>query len=287
MIYSNIKVSKYRSFIKLSAIFLLILIASGSLFAQYKGEPVKKDRLIKALNSRQLQTSDIVTIIKTNGVNFALTPETRKALIEAGARPEVLQAIDENLRLSKDGENLASKNRSSADYDDLIDQAIYVFKDKNNPQDAVQFLQAAVKIKPDDPAAFQMLGFVNLYGLKNLPQAKKYMMESVKKGGSAVFRVFHDDNGDFTKRCVGSLYVSPDRIRYESDDNIHTFESSTHSISKIKLDRESSSVWKKHPIFKVYLKIGNAETKFRFAPVNGKLEESKLAAQIVLEAKIN
>lgn len=287
MVYSNIKVGGYRNFVRFLAIFLLILIASSSLFAQYKGEPVKKDRLIKALRSRQLQTRDIVTIIRTNGVNFALTTETRQALIEAGARPEVLDAIDENLRLEKDGENLASKNKTSADYDDLIDQAIYVFKDKNSPQDAVQFLQAAVKIKPDDPSAFQMLGFVNLYGLKNLPQAKKYMMQSVKKGGSAVFRVFHDDNGDFTKRCEGSLYVSPDRIRFESDDNIHTFESSTVSISKIKLDRESSRVWKKHPIFKVYLKIGKTETKFRFAPVNASEAESKLAAQIVLEAKIN
>ncbi len=275
----------FKTFKKLTAGFVLLLLFGSILYAQeYKGSPVKKDRLIKALRSKQLQTRDIVTIIRSNGVNFALTPKIREALVEAGARPEVIQAIDENLRLPlEEKEGIATEE----DYDDLIDQAIFVYKDKNNPRGAVQFLQAAAKIRPEESAAYQMLGFVNLYGLKNLPQAKKYMRESVTKGGSAVFRVYHDDGDDFEKRCTGSLYISPESIRFESDDNIHTFETSTNSVSRIKLDTESSKVWKKHPIFKVFLKIGETKTKFRFAPVSGKTEESKMAAQIVLEAKIS
>jgi hypothetical protein len=113
------------------------------------------------------------------------------------------------------------------------------------------------------------------------------MRESISKGGSAVFRVYHDDNGDFTRRCTGSLYLSPDSIRFESDDNIHTFETSPLSVSKVKLDRESTRSWKKRPIFKVFLKIGGAKTKFRFAPLSGKDQESKMFEQLVLVAKIS
>ncbi len=289
MNYPNFVNFGSKGFIKVTAVcFLILFIGVISFAQQYKGEPVKKERLIKALRSKQLQTRDIIAIIKSNGVNFALTPENRKTLIEAGARPEVIEAADENLRVPSDGDNFASKNgKTSADYDDLVEQAIYVFKDKNNPKDAVKFLETAIKIRPNESAAYQMLGYINLYGLKNLPQAKKYMVESVKRGGSAVFRVFHDDGNDFEKRCTGSLYVSPENIRYESDNNIHTFETSTVSVSKVKLDRESSKVWKNYPIFKVYLKIGEAETKFRFAPVTGNEVESKIAAQLILEAKIS
>ncbi len=288
MNYSSILIIKRKNFTRFTTVCLIVLTLGIVSFAQqYKGIPVKKDRLIKALRSKQLQTRDIVTIIRSNGVDFALTADTRKNLIAAGARPEVIRAADENLRLPSKDDNFDSKNgNSSADYADLLDQAIYVFEDKNNSKDAVKFLESAIKLRPKDPAAYQMLGFVNLYGLKNMRMAKKYMIESVSKGGSAVFRVYHDDNGDFTKRCTGSLYISPENIRYESDDNIHTFETSTLSVSKIKNDRESSALWKKHPVFKVFLKIGEAETKFRFAPVSGSEAEAKMVAQLVIEAKI-
>ena len=283
-----ISIVGYRSFTKIiMACLLILMFGIGSYAQQYKGAPVKKERLVKALRSRQLQTSDIVAIIKSNGVDFALTPETRKTLITAGARPEVIQAADTNLRVPSKDDDYASKNgKSSASYEDLLDQAIYVFEDKKNPKDAVKFLETAVKIRPKDPAAYQMLGFINLYGLKNVRMAKKYMIEAVSKGGSAVFRVYHDDNGDFTRRCTGSLYISPENVRYESDNNIHTFETSTLSVSKVKDDWQSSKLWNKYPIFKMYLKIGEAETKFRFAPVSGKEEEAKLVAQLVIEAKI-
>lgn len=172
-------------------------------------------------------------------------------------------------------------------YNDLLEQAMFNYKDQKKPQDAVQLLETAVKIKPNDPAAYQMLGFVHLYGLNNLTEAREYMRESIKNGGSAVFRVLHDDNGNFVKHCIGSLYISPEDIRYESDDNIHTFETSTVNIDKIKLDRESSTIWNNRSIFKVFLKIGNAEAKFRFAPVSGKVEESNMVAFFIEESRKN
>lgn len=283
------KVRAYRSFFRVLTAVSLVFITASVSFGQYKGAPVKKDRLLKALKSRQLQTGDIVTVINTNGVDFQLTNDVKKSLIAAGARPEVIKAVAENVR-SNDNTLVRSKRRnkkSEADYNELLNQALSSFRDQKNSANAINFLKAALKLKPKDPKAYQMLGFVNLYGLNNQIEAQKYMREAILNGGSAVFRVYHDDQGSFTKRCSGSLYISPERIRFESDDNIHTFETSTVNIDKTILDRESSKIWKKHSIFKVFLKIGKSEAKFRFAPISGKVQESQMASQFIEESKAN
>ncbi len=290
-------INAYRSVIKITTTCFLILITGGDLIAQYKGAPVKKARLVQAIRSRQLQTADIVTIINTNGVDFRLTPETRKALVAAGARPEVIKAVSNNSRLpaetdtsaAKTGKsNIIRRNKPAApSYDDLLGQAIYSYKEQRNPKSAVRFLETAARINPKNPAAYQMLGFVYLYGLNNLPEAEKSMRESLLNGGSAVFRVFHDDNGKFTDRCTGSLYISRDALRFESDNNAHTFETSSVNVDKIKLDDESTRVWKKHSVFKIFLKIGKDKAKFRFAPLTGEQEESKMVARFIAASNSN
>lgn len=285
-----LKIKAIKDFPKIAAALFLIFVVAATSFGQYRGAPVKKERLLKALKSRQLQTGDIVSVINTNGVDFALTEEVKRALVAAGARPEVIKAVAENERSPYNDPTLAKKRRGkkgAADYDELLSQAIATFRDQKNPRGAINYLKTALKMKPKDPKAYQMLGFISLYGMNNLAEAQRYMRASILNGGSAVFRVYHDDNGNFTGRCSGSLYVSPERIRFESDDNVHTFETSTVNVDKIKLDKESSKIWKNHPIFKVFLKIGKAEAKFRFAPINGKIEESQMASRFIEESQTN
>jgi tetratricopeptide (TPR) repeat protein len=285
-----------KSFIKITAACFLILASVFNLFAQYRGAPVKKERLISVLRSRQLQTRDIVSVINSNGVDFKMTAAIKNLLIAAGARPEVIQAVANNPRTALSNNSMLAKtdrnkkkdkNKLSKSYDDLLEQAIYTYKDQENPKAAVRYLEAAVKLKPKNPAAYQMLGFVNMYGLKNLPQAEKLMHQSIENGGSAVFRVYHDDTGNFTGRCSGSLYISPGSIRFESDDNRHTFETSTINVDKFKLDTESNRDWKDYSIFKLYLKFGKDKAKFRFAPISGNEEESKMAGRFITDSKID
>lgn len=284
---------KLQGLFKIASACLLILVSVFNLFAQYRGAPVKKDRLIKALRSKQLQTRDIVAVINSNGVDFTLTPETKRLLIAAGARPEVIRAIADNSRF--DGDSTFAKTRKPtpaqkmtlANYEDLLDRAMLSYKDRQNLKDAVRFLETAVKMNPKKPEAHQLLGFVNLYGLNNLSAAEKSMRESFVNGGSAVFRVYHDDTGSFNSRCSGSLYISPETIRFESDDNRHTFETSSVNIDKFKLDTESNRSWKKHTVFKVLLKIGKSDIKFRFAPISGKEAESLMVERFVYVSKNN
>src|SRR5689334_19776836 len=107
-----------KSLLRFSIACFLVFVIGSSSFAQYKRAPVKKDRLLKALRSRQLQTGDIVAVINSNGVDFLLTEEVKKALIEAGARPEVISAVANNQRYdSQANDNFAKnkrKNRNSS-----------------------------------------------------------------------------------------------------------------------------------------------------------------------------
>lgn len=258
----------------------LLTGAAGVDAQRYKGEPVRKDRLAKALRSKQLRIEDIITVVRSNGVDFALTPETRRELAGAGAGEELLRAIDENLRLSPD-------TTPAGDYRDLLAQADYMYTEKKNPGGAVRFLNAAVKAKPDEAGAYEMLGRISLYDLNDPVRAAEYMKASVARGGSAVLRVYHDDSGDFRHRCAGRLHISAQNIRYESDDGRHRFETPAWSVSRVRFDTESAGDWHKHPVFKIYLRIGDSRTKFRFAPVSGKKSESTLAAGLILEAKIS
>lgn len=287
-----------ENFRKLAAACLLILTAAvGVSFAQYKGAPVKKERLVRALRSGQLQTADIVTIINRNGVDFPLTEETKRQLVAAGARPEVIKAVADNSRVAAADANAIAKspiNKKTVknkfappDYDELLASAMYSFKEQKNPAAALRSLNAAVKSQPANPAAYQMLGFVYLYGLNDLAQAEKSMRDAFANGGSAVFRVYHDDNGKFTHRCTGSLYVSKDTLRFESDDNVHTFETQTVNIERIKLDTETTREWKKRSIYKVILKFGKEDVKFRFAPVNGALAESQMVGRFIAASNSN
>ncbi len=290
-------IKECKSIIKITTTCFLILISGINLFAQFRGAPVKKDRLISVLRSKQLQTRDIVAVINTNGVDFSLTPDVRKALVAAGARPEIIRAVENNRRTQpNEGSIFASNDFKKTiieidppviDYDALLEQAIHTYKDQNNPKNAVRYLETAIKMKPKASQAYQIMGFVELYGLNNPGEAQKFMRESISNGGSAVFRVYHDHKGSsMAHRCTGSLYVSPEKIRFESDNNIHTFEALTANVEKIKVDRATSEVWKNYPIFKVFLKLGKGKNSFRFAPVSGKEDETNMVAQFVQESKI-
>lgn len=286
-----------QSLTKFFVACLLIFVIGLTSFGQYRGAPVKKDRLLKALRSKQLQTADIVAVINTNGVDFRLTPDLRKTLVAAGARPEVIRAIENNRRQSQTNNTVFARNDfkntiidekpQSVTYDDLLENAIRSFKEQKNPKGAVSFLKAAINMKPASSEAYQMMGFVNLYGLNNKDEAQKYMQEAIAKGGSAVFRVYHNDNGKFTNHCTGSLYVSPERVRFESDDNLHTFETSMKNVSGIKTYRGNAKAGKNKPVFRILLQPGKGKTKLTFSPLTGKDEELNLAALIINESKEN
>ncbi|MGH9900855.1 MAG: tetratricopeptide repeat protein [Pyrinomonadaceae bacterium] len=81
----------------LAAILLLPGLLAPSAFTQ-GDPPVKKDRLVSILRSKQYQAREIVSVINEVGVDFQLTPAVESELVAAGARPSVLAAVRENYR---------------------------------------------------------------------------------------------------------------------------------------------------------------------------------------------
>ena len=250
----------YRILIKTAATCLLALLMVGGVSAQYKGNPVKKDKLVSVLRSKQLQTREIVAVVKSNGVDFQLTPALEKELVTAGARPEVITAIRDNYRqpsaasnpsvasknnnnkkftgqpLAKDaivtllengvpdaqvrknvqargvnfkvnsqniseikraggsvalvnligasfvsdvgkpsdaGNNTTGSTAGSNAYDDLIDKAVDFYDNKKDKQAALASLQQAVKMDVNNSRAYQLLGYMNLYGFSNFAEAER------------------------------------------------------------------------------------------------------------------
>ena len=366
---------KNRNFIKMIfktwMIGVLMLSATSVLLAQYKGAPVKKEKLISVLRSKQLQTREIVNVIKSNGVDFQVTPAIEQELVTAGARPEVVGAARDNFRttavaksdktvattktkftgkpLDKDAivtllengvadaqvrknveargvsfkttaqinteikkaggsvalvnlitasfvnpnENSASNNtvaaagggggNSSDDYQELVSKAVDQYDNQKNAIGAIATLQQAIKLAPDEARAYQLLGFTMLYGQKNFDEAEKYMREAINRGGSAVFRVFHDHDGLFGVTCQGSLYIAKDTVRFESDDNVHTFETTDASIKQVKMNSVFKTFYKaKSGSFKIILKSGeNDSVKFSFAPLTDNALESKMIIRLI------
>lgn len=352
--------------IKGCIVCLVILTAYGNLLAQYKGLAVKKEKLISVLRSKQLQTREIVDIIKSNGVDFQLTPTVETELVSAGARPEVIEAVRGNYRLAAEvskpatttgnktkytgnpltkdaivallengvsdaqvrknvetrgvsfqatpqviseikkaggsialvhligasyintnkgnaGNNSVAAVNPAAIYDGLIDKAVDQYDNKKDKQGALATLQEAVKLNPNNARAYQLLGYMNLYGFNNFVEAERNMKESINHGGSAVFRVFHDHTGTFSESCRGSLYIAKDTVRFESDDNVHTFQTTDADIQKIKTNSAFKRAFQsKNGSFQIVLKSGDKDNvKYSFAPLTNNIEESKMVIRLI------
>jgi hypothetical protein len=124
---------------------------------------------------------------------------------------------------------------------------------------------------------------MNLYGFTNYAEAERNMRESLTRGGSAVFRVFHDHNGTFSVFCKGSLYVAKDAVRYESDDNVHTFQTLDADIQKIKTNSAFKRAFQsKNGSFQIVLKSGDKDgIKYSFAPLTDNIAESKMVIRLI------
>ena len=264
----------------LSAIFIL---TPTVVIAQYKGQPVQRDRLIQVLRSKQFQSSDIVQIISESGVDFRLTPVTENQLVAAGARPPVLEAVRKNFRGNGSAPSSRGKKRAEvSDYSSLLNDAVNAYDNQKNFAEAESFLQHAVSMQPDNPRAYQLLGFMSLYGRHDFDAAEGYWKKSISLGGNAVLRVIHDHDGSFLTSCEGSLYISKNIVRFESDNNIHTFETTDSNIKKIEVNNK----WKrlvqfKGGSFKLVLKMVDGTTNYNFAPLSGKADESKMIIRLI------
>jgi tetratricopeptide (TPR) repeat protein len=267
---------------RLVVLAILILLASAAVEGQYKGEPVKRDRLVKVLRSKQFQSKDIVQIINENGVDFRLDAGAESELCAAGARPLVIDAVRRNFRGgNRSAASVRGSNVSNDSYASTIEQAVEAFDIRKDYKAARQLLTQAANSQPTNPRAFQLLGFLSLYGEKDFDEAEKSWKKAIGLGGAAVLRLKHDHDGSFLKTCEGSLYISRNVVRFESDNNEHTFETTDANIKSIEVNNRWRRKFQfKQGSFKIELKR-KENSDFSFAPMTGKTDESKMIIRLI------
>src|SRR5262249_10282877 len=121
--------------------------------------------------------------------------------------------------------------KKGPDYEDLTDQAISAMQ-ANNSVGAIRVLQQAIQVDPSRATAYQLLGFAQLYGIKDINSAESSMKAAMERGGSAVFYVYHDHDGFFKTFCEGSFFVSKTGVSYKAKDGNHTFEAANSIIKE-------------------------------------------------------
>lgn len=248
--------SNLNFFIKSICFCLLVMMIPFDAAGQSKKNPVTKERLVSVLRSKQVSNGDIVKIINTNGVNFQLTAAVETELVGAGARAPVIEAVKNNYTGSVAANPVGPINKptppnnrnsdvndsgpgfynASEEYQRLMEQAAYTADTLRNFPAAVNLLQQAMQKSPQSPQAYQLMGYIGLYGYGNFMESENYMRKAINLGGTAVFRVYHNHGGDFSGYCRGTLFISKNSVVFESMDSMQTFETPRSEIKQVRIN---------------------------------------------------
>jgi tetratricopeptide (TPR) repeat protein len=272
----------------------LLLFPAGAA-AQAK-KPITREGLVKAVRINGLSTAELVQQIQSRGVSFRMTPDAEAELRAAGARPEIIAAARSNYRQApavaggggrRPSGGSSRPGRGGPDYDDLTDQATAAF-DMRDASRATQLLRQAIQLSPQQPRAYQLLGFTQLYLQSNISEAEKNMRRAIELGGSAAFRVFHDHlNGTFNQTCSGTLFITKSNVTFRADDGRDTFEAADSLIKEIKTNKVSGGAFgvllgnKNLGAFHIKVRLGSDSRNYNFAPLTNKKAESELIITLV------
>ncbi len=223
---------KYRIFSRsvISISFCFLLMSSSDTLAQYKGMPVKKDKLVRVIRTKQLSTREIVTVIKTNGVDFKVTPLIEAELSGAGARPEVLSAASSNYRAPASQKQPVPTpiERAADDYDQLYDQAYNTLSQivtvtsldqaSSISRSVIEISNRAIKLDPSRPDAYKLICTNHIF-MRNFGEAERNCQMAVDRGGSLAFPVYHLSGTPHLE----TLYIGKDSLSIESNQKLFQF----------------------------------------------------------------
>ncbi len=149
---------------------------------------------------------------------------------------------------------------------------------KNETDKAERLFLKASELEPSGPYAFSLLGISSLYWKQEVAVAEYYMREAIKRGGSAVFRVFHDHDGVFVRNCTGYLHISAEGVAFQADDGQHTFTADRSSIREF---LPNEFVGSEYAAFHVKVRDSQKKTKnYNFAPWTNRYAETALALRV-------
>ncbi len=252
------------------------------------GAPLSKNEIVSMLQAGA-PPARVEQFVEVRGVNFALTPEISREITAAGGNRSLLGAISERQAAAPRNNNQPTRQPTSPantgpDYEELTLQAVS-YMQANDSARAVRVLQQAVSMEPNRPTAYQLLGFAQLYGYQDTVSADRSMRAALERGGSAVFRVYHDHDGFFKTYCQGSLFVTRSAVTFKADDGNHTFEAQDSHIKQTELNDFVGSQFGAFHI-KVYQTLPSGKDKgksktYNFAPATQKKAEANMITNLI------
>jgi len=256
------------------------------------GPPLSKNEIVTMLQAGS-PSSRVEQFVDARGVNFQSNAQVAQEIKRAGGTNSLVGAITANYvssgtRRTQPPVASTQPSRRGPDYDELTDQATAAF-DARDAARATQLLTQAIQMQPNQPRAYQLLGFTQLYLQNNIGEAEKNMRRAIDLGGSAAFRVFHDHaNGSFRDTCSGTLFITRTNVTFKADNGQHTFEANDPEIHEIKVNKLVGSAFGvliggagDIGAFHIKVKRGSDTKNYNFAPLTKKSEESKLIVSLV------
>ncbi len=174
-------------------------------FAQkYTGSPVTKDRLIRAVRSKQFAVPILVKQIRLSGVDFELTPSVDGELRAARANAQIITAVRENYRYAgvrpATGNAKPPRDTAGEQYESLIYEGLDALGQLGQSSSSAdvaeigreiqQIGNRAVRLNAARPEGYRLVGSGNLL-LRNFAEAERYLQQAVDRGGSIAFPVLH------------------------------------------------------------------------------------------------
>ncbi|MGH9764379.1 MAG: hypothetical protein ACREDR_11360 [Blastocatellia bacterium] len=243
------------------------------------GPPLSQDEIVTLLQSG-VPSSRVEQFVEVRGVAFSLTPAITGQIKRAGGSTSLIGAIAERTAADSSGSSISrpSSRASGPDYDQLTDQATAALVNRNFPL-ATNLLTQAIKLDPGKSAAFSLFGYSALYGSGNVEVAGKAARLAMDRGGSGVFRVYHDHTGSFSSFCLGSFFVSKTGVTFKADNGVDTFEASKEGIKETKLN---GLVGAQYGAFHIkVVQAGGGTRNYNFAPATKSKAEANLIVGLI------
>lgn len=240
--------------------------------------PLSKAAIITALQNGSPADRVEQTIV-ARGVDFKINPQTTREINLVGGTRSLIKVIGEYYKPVAAAVNgvFAANAPRAPDYDDLTDLATGALQERNSSR-AKQLLLQAINLDSSQPGAYQLLGFEELYGRRDIAAAEAPMRAAIERGGSAVFRVYHADVGDFGSYCEGSLFITKTGVSFRADNGIDTFEATDLDIKEMK-----TNGWVGIQLGAFHIKVNKAvgsRGNYNFAPATTLKAEAQLIIKL-------
>jgi hypothetical protein len=245
---------------------------NGSDYSVPAGAPLSQNEVVTLLQSG-VASPRVEKIVEARGVDFSLTPQITSRIKAAGGSSSLIGVIAEKSMSRPEPARPSGRVAPAGpDYDELMDQATSALDAKNWAY-GINLLQRGIQMNPAKPTAYSLLEYAELYGNKNVMSASSAARGAIDRGGSAVFRVYHDHDGYFNSYCTGSFFVSKAGVTFKADNGVHTFEAHTQDIKESK---PNGFVGIKFNAFHVKVGDGSKSKNYNFAPLTTSKEEANL-----------